>query len=414
MRRLLVLPPSLPYPPQSGGSIRAFNVLKRLARDFEIQVVIGAYGRVARDAMEAFARETGVSAVHQFIRKDAAAHAPLTRFDLWKHAPHGLTLRRRPEYVAVLRRVLAQTAFDAALIECSYMFQYRKDLGSIPVFLSAYDVDSLKLRRWFEADRLSLRRRARHTLQYWRLRRWESRLGRRAAAVFVTSRHDCDLLGGRGRRGRFIVAPNGVDAGYFTPRDRQSFEGRPAVAFVGSLFYRPNLEAARFLRDSVMPRVRASIPGAELHIVGRTEGCDVAGWNRPAEGIRLHADAPDIRPLLRAAQVFATPIFIGSGTRIKILEAMASGTPVVSTAIGAEGIDCVHGRDILIADAPDAMAASIAGLLQDRDRAFAVGCAGRRLVEASYTWDRTACVVRETIDAALDGVAGGKARDEAS
>ena len=108
----------------------------------------------------------------------------------------------------------------------------------------------------------------------------------------------------------------------------------------------------------------------------------------------MHGFVEDVRPFFEECQILVVPLSVGSGTRIKILEAMATGTPVVSTDIGAEGIDYVDGENILIANSPQDLSAAVVRLLRDREECFRIGAAGRRLVERSYSWDSAAEVMR--------------------
>jgi glycosyltransferase involved in cell wall biosynthesis len=299
--------------------------------------------------------------------------------------------------------VIGQIRCDAVLVEFLYMFQYTRVCGLLPVFFSAHNVETLKYRRWYEGQPLGLLERCRVCFQYAAIRRLESSVGGRASVVFVTSDYDRDKLREMNNEGEFVVVPNGADPDYFMPRDADTFTGPPSVLFVGSLFYKPNADAVRFLVNEVMPILRSEVAGCECHIVGNTGGGDFSSLHRPESGVFLQGYVQDVRPFLMRSQVLAVPLFIGSGTRIKILEAMASGTPVVSTRVGAEGLDYSAGVDICLAETSAEMAKSISGLIRNPDLAYRMGQAGRRLVENKYSWARSAAIMHAAIDGAMAG-----------
>jgi len=405
--QLLVLTPAFPYPPSSGGDIRIFHLLRHLASSFAVHLL-----SFTRGPSEALIRETGITAVHLYDSADAWSSSgdrrPRIRF--WRHAPHGLSLDVDPGYARALSRLVAATAFDAVLIDHLYMMQYARFVHRLPVFYSATDVETTKFERWYENEHLSPKRRLLHWAQR-RVVQWhESRIGKRVRVTFATSTVDRDALVRMNRSGRFVVVPNGVDLNYFRPRPRVSFGGPPRIFFVGTMYYRPNYLAARFLARDVFPLIRREVPDASCHLAGKTNEEDYSELHRPGMGVFMHGFVDDVRPHLEESQILVAPLRVGSGTRIKILEAMASGTPVVSTTIGAEGLECTHEENILLADTTEDLAAACVRLLRDREECVRLGTAGRRLVEQKYSWDASGEVLRSEIGRAL----GKESRHRAS
>jgi glycosyltransferase involved in cell wall biosynthesis len=176
------------------------------------------------------------------------------------------------------------------------------------------------------------------------------------------------------------VVPNGVIA-----RDYSGVTAAPqpdTLIFTGALRYRPNYDAMRWFIAEVWPQVRRVRPMARLFITG-----DHAGLALPdADGIECTGFVDDIRPLLSSARLAVAPIFAGGGTRLKILEAMAAGTPVVATAKGAEGIDAASGEELLLADDAVSFAAQVVALLGDEGLRARLSQAARRLVAERYDW----------------------------
>ena len=352
------------------------------------------------DHERALKAETGIAAIHHVeqVGRWTLRRRLWRRVDFWRHSPHSISLDVDPDYAETLKQLLRRYHFDAALVVNLYMFQYRSYLSGFPVFYNANDIESVKYRRWYVRDSLSQKRRLLHALQRIAVDRFEARVGMRSAAVFVTSPTDAAHFERLGGTGRILIAPNGVDLEYFTARAPASFSGPPRILFMGSFFYKPNLEAAVFLRDQLMPRLRAEHPEVSLDLVGNTAGVpEVATWHEPLSGVYFHGRVGDVRPFLQSCQVFVCPIFIGSGTRIKVLEAMATGTPVVATPLGAEGIESEDQQGIVIADSVERMAAAVSKLLGNWQLCAEVGRRGRELVEQRYSWDVAAGVMAEAI-----------------
>ncbi|MCX7856163.1 MAG: glycosyltransferase family 4 protein, partial [Anaerolineae bacterium] len=177
--------------------------------------------------------------------------------------------------------------------------------------------------------------------------------------------------------------PNGVDPeqyqGDFGPVEPDT------LVFPGALTYEANFEAMRFFLGEIFPRIRQARPRATIYITGRTDGVDLSRLPL-GDGVVLTGYLPDVRPRVARSAVCIAPLTLGGGTRIKILEAMALGTPVVATSKGAEGLEVMPGRDLLIADDPEAFAAAVVRVLEDENLRAALSAAGRRLVAERYDW----------------------------
>lgn len=183
---------------------------------------------------------------------------------------------------------------------------------------------------------------------------------------------------------RVRVIPNGVDLDAFddTPPPRS-----PDVLFPGSLGYAPNVEGALWFCAEVWPRVRAHRPDARLLLAGREPVAEVRALEREP-GVSVRANVPSMPACFSAARAVVVPLHVGTGTRLKALEAMAARRPLVGTAVGLEGIGIVDGRHALVRDDPEAMAQAVLDILADDDLALALARAGRELVAERFGWDR--------------------------
>jgi glycosyltransferase involved in cell wall biosynthesis len=158
-----------------------------------------------------------------------------------------------------------------------------------------------------------------------------------------------------------------------------------SVVFTGKMDFRPNVDACLWFADEILPPLRATLPLAHVSFVGQKPSPAVLAL-RERPGVEVTGFVPDTRPFIADAAVFAVPLRMGSGTRLKVLEAMAMGKAIVSTTFGVSGIDCTDGRDVLVADDAREFAAAIAALMRDPGQAAELGANARRLAESKYDW----------------------------
>jgi glycosyltransferase involved in cell wall biosynthesis len=240
--------------------------------------------------------------------------------------------------------------------------------------------------RWMQENYQTQRdplRRARYWLTFWKYRRYEARVYSYFDACTMVSEIDASAARQLLPNPPLIrVVPNCVDLEYYACN---AFMPQPqTLIFNGSLTYSVNLEAIRYFLREIWPLIRAQAPNARLRITGRTT--ESAATEFSLDGITLTGFLDDIRPAVGSSWVCVVPLRSGSGTRLKVLEAMALGTPVVSTAKGAEGLDVTHGENILIADEPAEFARHTLAVLNDIQLRTHLATNARRLVETTYDW----------------------------
>jgi polysaccharide biosynthesis protein PslH len=287
------------------------------------------------------------------------------------------TLRTRAMQDAI-DALTHETTFDLTLVEFSQMAGYRFPTTG-PVVLDEHNIEYDILGRTFASERHVVRKLFSY-LEHLKLKAEERAAWGRIDACVFTSDRDHDIAHETERGVPMSVVPNGVDVVEFAPTETACGKD---IVFVGADFY-PNADAVRFYADEVFPQVLRAEPATRLLVVG---GTALALSDRQRRGVVLIGAVDDVRPYVGRAAVVIAPLRIGGGTRLKILEAMAMARPVVATRIGAEGIDAVPGRDLLIADDADGLARSTLQLLADPRLACEIGKAGRALVERRYDWD---------------------------
>jgi polysaccharide biosynthesis protein PslH len=270
--------------------------------------------------------------------------------------------------------------FDVIQLESSFLGTFRFPRNTRLV-IDEHNIEYELFQRMCEGER-SLSRRVFNHVEYARFRRFEQACWERADACIVTSEREVGAVRTCAPDTPVAVVPNAVDLDYFAPCN---IPPEPhTVIFNGTLDYRPNLDAARYLIDDIWPLVRRRYPDAALTLTGRNDGVDIRSLTRP--GVRLLGEVPDIRPSVSGAAVVAVPIRIGGGTRLKVLEGLAMGKAMVSTAVGCEGVAVRDGEHLMIADDAPAFASRISEVFEKPGLRDALGQAGRRLIETRYSW----------------------------
>lgn len=391
--KLLFLTPQVPYPPHQGTTLRNFNILRQLASRHEIHLL----------AMGAPAELTDSPLNEMCARIEL--FAPPTR-SVSRRAVETLSqslpdMARRLYTPALARRLtalLGETRIDVLQIEGIEMANYW--LGAEAEATAArtrprivfddHNAEWALQRTAYETDRRNPRRlhaAAYSRIQYDKLRTFERAVCLAADAVVAVSAQDSREIAALDPRIQPRVIPNGVDVEYYVPSDEVCAKplAELSLVFTGKMDFRPNIDAAEWFANEILPRVRQEIPLAHVAFVGQKPSPRVTALaERP--GIAVTGFVADTRPYVADAAVFVVPLRMGSGTRLKVLEAMAMGKAIVSTSFGVAGIECQDGREVLIGDTPEAMAGAIVSLLRDRERARALGAAARQLAVDRYDW----------------------------
>ncbi len=378
--RVLFVDPDLPAPPTSGGRTRTFHLIRELARRHEVDVVAPA-----------LPEPTGLSASRQLCRKLHLFALPAeTSAGAWRRRLRSVVVGRlhhaRPEVRAALGEALVGEAYDVLHFVTPYLVPSLAGARArVPVVADFYGTSIGAWRDVRQARGFAIRLR--------RLARWSAALRgerwvlRRLDAALAISESDRRYLARLAPRARIRVVPSGVDAEYFAPRPDP--EDPRELVFVGDMGFPPNVDAARFLADAILPRLRARVADVRITLVGRDPAPEVRALARdPA--ITVTGAVPDVRPYLARAAVVAIPIRGGSGVRNKTLEAMAMGRAIVTTSMGVEGLEVATGREAVVTDEAEAFARAVAGLLADPARRRAMGEAARARVLAGYGWDASA------------------------
>jgi len=210
--------------------------------------------------------------------------------------------------------------------------------------------------------------------------------------VLACSERDRHLLSSLATRPHITVVPNVVDIDSYVPQEQGEAS---TILFQGGMDWFPNRDAVTYFAERILPHVRQRVPGIRFVVAGRNPSPAFIKQFAGVQGIEFAGNVPDMRAEIAKAAVCVVPLRIGSGTRLKILEAAAMAKPVVSTRIGAEGLDFADGEEIVLADMPGEFACAVVDLLADPSRRRTIGLAARRRLEAQYTMSSLRSALRE-------------------
>ncbi|HEY1014460.1 MAG TPA: glycosyltransferase, partial [Herpetosiphonaceae bacterium] len=371
--RILFLTPYPAYPPHGGGVQRMYQLIRQLSKRHEVWCLSLASGPEAVAAAQPLAEWchlTLAPAPRRSLAERAASTLLSPLPDMALRAPIA-------GYRAALLNLLREVPFDvvqAESIEMAAGALLARRHGAWAA-LDEWNAEYLLQRRAALTDLRAPRRAhaALYSLIQWRkLAAYERSLSRRLDQIFVVSREDAAALrrldARRAPGEDFPVIPNGVDTAYFAPPQERAIDP-DLLLFTGTLDFRPNIDALIWFVREVLPLIRRERPGARLRIVGRSPAPAVLALARPGV-VEVTGAVPDVRPSFAEAAVYVLPMRMGGGVRLKLLEALAAETPLVSTAMGADGVEGLrHGEHCLLADAPAEFAQAVLGLLRDRAEA---------------------------------------------
>jgi glycosyltransferase involved in cell wall biosynthesis len=319
---------------------------------------------------------------------------PLARLRRALRAPADVVIpRRSPALAEVLQRLVAQHSIDLVHLEELGWEGYAHTLRGMPTVLVKQNVEAQMWASLTAGKDIATPGWALTALEARALRRWEGRAAACFSRVVTVSESQCEALAALGcPRKRIAVVFNGVDTDYFAPVDVGQVDALPSartlsykLAFIGALFWYPNADTACWMASEIWPHVRAQEPAAKLFLVGQEPTAPVRAL-AAMPGVTVTGTVPDVRPYLADAAVVVVPTRVSGGTRLKVLEALAMGKAVVSTSVGAEGLDLVPGRELVVADGAVAFADAVVALLRDPARRAELGAAGRAAVVARYDW----------------------------
>lgn len=383
--RILIITSAIPYPAISGSKVRSYNLVRRVAKQHQVSL---AALTDSREEVE------GVTHMREFChrvktapvpRRHPLAHLPgLLRYAVTGR-PLELKFVHSRELARQIRHLVSEEAFDIVQMEPAHMALYLETLPRPAHFKTVLMFHNVAFNQYCQISRFEgrLGTRLRAVLHSLMTRRWEpSYAGRFHRCITVSNEDRLLLLAANPHLGVDVI-PNGVDTRVYQFLPKQ--DGNPTLAFFGVMSYSACSDAVLYFCSEMLPLIRRTFGDLQMWIVGTNPSPEVIRLE--GDGVHVTGRVDSVVPYYRQTSVCVVPLRIGGGSRLKILEAMALGRPVVSTSVGAEGLDLVDGEHILIADSPGEFAKKTVRLLQDSALYNHIATNARQLVVARYDWD---------------------------
>ncbi len=393
--KVLWLSHLVPYPPKGGVLQRSYNLIREVARHCELHLL----AFVQRPLLEATAGsvDEGLQAAElalgefcasqRYLPIISSSNAVAYTILLAKGAllPDGYSVNwlKSPSMQAAVRHRIAEA--DPALVHFDTLglAPYRSCVGNRPTVLDHHNIESHMMLRRIAREPNYLKR-FYFFQEGLKLRSYE----RRVCPGFNLNITCSDLDGMRLQEvapdARVETIPNGVDTDYFSPSGVAP--DPDSLVFAGRLNWYPNQEAMRFFADKVWPLLKSARPTARMHVLGANppEALTVLAQRDP--DFLVHGFVDDVRPFIDRAAVYVCPIQDGGGTKLKVIDALAMGKPLVADPIACEGLDVTNGRDVVLARTPDEYVSQIVALFDDPGRRLAMGEAARALALERYAY----------------------------
>ncbi|NLS78185.1 MAG: glycosyltransferase [Chloroflexi bacterium] len=397
--KVLFLSSWFPSPPDNGSKLRVYHLLRALAARHQVSLASFAFGtaRPQEADLRAWCRRVEV------VQQDPSQRSRLMR-GLRYLSLSPIVAAPVPAMSDAVSALAAETKFDVVVASTETMATYVSRVRGAAAILEEHNSFARMMYERYQQQTSSLQR-LRCWASWQKTRYYEARLFPRFDLVTMVSEQDRQTSQALpAYRGKVEVVPNGVDC----RRNRPGLVvAQPnALVYNGALTYSANYDAMRYFLSEIYPLIRQQIPDVSLSITGSTKGVDLAGL-RLDESVRLTGYVDDIRLPVAGSAVCVVPLRQGGGTRLKILEAMALGTPVVATSKGVEGLEAVDGEHLLIADEPQSFAERTVRQLRDDALRQRLISNARRLVEERYDWERIGQRFVDLVEEVVHRNAGG-------
>jgi polysaccharide biosynthesis protein PslH len=390
--KVLLLTQVLPHPPDSGPKVKTWNVIKYLAKYHEVTLVSFVRGdqsgsiRVLQEhcqQVHTVLMERGLGRDLRFMAQSFLSRKPFL-----------MVRDQRPEMDQLIDKLVAQFDYDIVHADQLNMAQYATRVPGARKVLDAHNALWLLYKRLW----MTMRPGPKKWLlgRDWRLlKKYEGRICDEFDAVVAVSDEDrMALEEASGKALDITVIPIAIDTSEIIPVNFNPQGDR--IIHIGTMYWPPNIDGILWFLQDVLPIIRESRPNVIFDILGANPPQEIISFGRADHGVNVTGYVDNLIPYLEAASLMVVPLRAGGGMRVKILNALGQGLPVVSTTLGCEGIDVISGVHLLIADSPEDFASSVLCLLKNEKLARELGQNGRKLIEDRYDY-RMACRTLEAV-----------------
>jgi polysaccharide biosynthesis protein PslH len=378
-------------------------MLKELKRSCDITYLTlddGTAATSARELASEYCHEL-VSIPHRRREKFTTGFYVELMLNLVSDLPYAIKKYESPAMRDEVAKRVTDGRFD--VLVCDFLapaVNVPQDLNC-PSVLFQHNVEAMIWKRHYEVQK-SPPKKAYLFRQWQKMQTFEAKMCPAFDSVVAVSREDRELMQQEYSVKEIYDVPTGVDTAFFRPSGQR--ESRPHnLVFTGSMDWLPNEDAIRYFTEQIMPRIKQSVPGVTLTVVGRDPYPGLVELSRRDPSVTVTGRVEDVRPFMEEAALYIVPLRIGGGTRLKIYEAMAMEMAIVSTSIGAEGLPVSDGKEILLADTPESFAAAVVKLLQQASLASEIGKRAAARVREEFGWDKVAESFAAICEHAVEG-----------
>lgn len=384
--KILMLTPYLPYPLLSGGQIRTYNLLKNLSKKHEITLFSFIRSEKEREYIPKlleFCLDVKV-----FLKRPPWFLTSLT-LSAFSVYPLVVCLYLKNQVKKEIEKAINREHFDLIHAETFYVMPNIPQ-NHIPIILIEQTIEYLVYKHYTESVK-SLPLKWVMKFDVAKIRFWEKRFWQKATRVVAMSNADRRQMEKLAPNLNVDLVPNGVDKEFFREKRRQEKKRNPTILFVGNFKWLQNREAVSILVHDIWPIIKKKLPSAKLWIVGRSPTAEIMDF--ASRGVMVSPDIDDIKKAYVKSDVLLAPIYGPGGTRYKILESMATGLPVVTTATGIEGLGAGNRKEALICEDPQRLAEETVKVLTDPVLYKKLAKNGRRLVKERFSWENIAATL---------------------
>jgi len=376
---ILFLSRWFPFPPDNGSKLRAFNLIKILSREHTVDLLSFASEPISEErigGLKLYCQE-----IEAVLFRDYNPRSIRSLLGFLSTRPRYIVDTFRKEFQESVRLAFKKTKYDLVVASQVDMTPYTLCIADTKVMIDEIELTIYDQGRF---NQTKILQKLRAHLTWWKHSRYVTGILERVDGFSVVSDPEMGLITKINKPGcRGLVIPNGIDMDFY--KGDWGNPGPDTLIYTGALTYRANLDAMQYFISQIFPLIKEKRPLAKLYITGKVN--DQIRARLPVDlNVEFTGYLEDVRPRIGSTWISVIPLRIGGGTRLKVLESLALGTPVVSTSKGAEGLELKPGRDIIIKDVPEEFAFEVVNILENIELRTRLGIAGKQTVGSLYNW----------------------------